>query len=213
MQEGEGGVSRKRRTVKPITWRALQMVLYPRRPLDRSIFQIDCVRACPIDRDGSLKFRINGPRAEVSRRIPVEAEIEDSDGVTIHVLLHVADGLIDELELYREDSAPIRDVVEPNNLDSWCFRTSSVGGTATVSAAYNGAAESTSYTNAAANMTAATYNGDGIRATATSTPAGGSSSTQSFVWSQAGQLLMDSANAFIYGPQVWEQPYWTPNCA
>src|SRR5581483_11516690 len=57
--------------------------------------------------------------------------------------------------------------------------------------------------NAAANMSAATYDGDGLRATATTTPTGGSSNTQAFTWDPTGSvphLLMDSDNAYIYGP-------------
>jgi len=79
----------------------------------------------------------------------------------------------------------------------------SVGGTSTVSGAYNGAEQLTSYSNAAADMTAATYDGDGLRTSASSTPTGGSSSTQSFVWdttSSVPELLMDSSNAYLYGP-------------
>jgi RHS repeat-associated protein len=79
----------------------------------------------------------------------------------------------------------------------------SVSGTATVDAAYNGASELTNYENSVANMTAATYDGDGLRASATTTPVGGSSSTQSFVWNTVPsipELLMDTDNAYIYGP-------------
>jgi RHS repeat-associated protein len=75
-------------------------------------------------------------------------------------------------------------------------RLSESGGT-TVSATYNGANELTSYHDPAANMTSATYNGNGLR---TSTTIGGS--TQSFVWdavSSTPELLQDSTNAYIYG--------------
>src|SRR5581483_3285293 len=77
------------------------------------------------------------------------------------------------------------------------------GMTTTMNATYNGARQLTSYTNAAANMSAATYDGDGLRATATTTPTGGSSNTQAFTWDPTGSvphLLMDSDNAYIYGP-------------
>ena len=63
--------------------------------------------------EGSIRRSIainpgaSAPVANVQRRIPVEAEFEDTDGVTVHVLLHVVDGLMNELEIYREDSAPI----------------------------------------------------------------------------------------------------------
>jgi RHS repeat-associated protein len=78
-----------------------------------------------------------------------------------------------------------------------------IGGTPTVTASYNGAAELTGYANSAANMTAATYDGDGLRTAATATPTGGGSTTQDFVWNTAPsvpELLMDSDNVYVYGP-------------
>jgi RHS repeat-associated protein len=79
----------------------------------------------------------------------------------------------------------------------------SAGGSTLASATYNGAVELTGYSNSAADMTAASYDGDGVRASATTTPTGGSSSTQHFVWDENGatpELLMDSTNAYLYGP-------------
>ena len=49
-----------------------------------------------------------GPRADVVRRIPVEAESFDGEGATVHLLLHVVEGQINELEIYREDGKPPR---------------------------------------------------------------------------------------------------------
>jgi RHS repeat-associated protein len=69
-------------------------------------------------------------------------------------------------------------------------------GTTTASATWNGAAQLTVYDNAAADMTAATYDGDGRRATATY-----GASPQDYVWdelSSLSQVLMDSANAYVY---------------
>jgi hypothetical protein len=57
-----------------------------------------------------------GPAAPVRRRIPVEAEGRDEDGGTIHVLLHVLDGYLWELELYRSDGEQIRRRPEPESL-------------------------------------------------------------------------------------------------
>lgn len=72
-------------------------------------------------------------------------------------------------------------------------------GSATVaSGTWNGAGELTAYSDAAAAMSGASYDGDGLRASATFTPAGGSASTQNFVWDTVGSLLMDSANAYVY---------------
>src|SRR5262245_38224212 len=46
-----------------------------------------------IDSDGGLELYSQLPgSAPVLKRIPVEAEGKDEDGVTIHILLHVVDG-------------------------------------------------------------------------------------------------------------------------
>lgn len=74
----------------------------------------------------------------------------------------------------------------------------SESGDATVSATYNGANELKSYDDAAANMTSATYNGNGLRTSSTI-----GSSTQNFTWDtvpSTPELLQDSTNAYIYGP-------------
>ena len=58
----------------------------------------------------SILFRVDttsAPSALVQRRIPVEAEGADMDGVIIHFLLHVVQGWLSELEIFREDSEPI----------------------------------------------------------------------------------------------------------
>jgi hypothetical protein len=70
-----------------------------------------------IDHNGSLEFAPSDMTpAEVVRRIPVEAELDDSDGVTIHVLLHVVDGLVKELEVYRDDSGDVQRKLVPGDL-------------------------------------------------------------------------------------------------
>ena len=48
------------------------------------------------------------PKAQVVRRVPVEAEVEDEDGVTVHVLLHVLEGALAELEVFHEDLKQLR---------------------------------------------------------------------------------------------------------
>jgi RHS repeat-associated protein len=80
--------------------------------------------------------------------------------------------------------------------------TAKQGSTTIASGTWNGAGSLTTYNNSAANMTAATYDGSGLRASATTTPSGGSAVTQNFVWNSATaipQLIMDSASAYIYG--------------
>jgi RHS repeat-associated protein len=82
--------------------------------------------------------------------------------------------------------------------------TAATGSTSTdASTAWNGAGELTSYSDASADTSSATYDGDGLRTSATTTPTGGSESTQNFVWdptSSVPRLLMDSTNAYVYGP-------------
>lgn len=61
-----------------------------------------------LDENGSLRLHPGDTmRAVVSRRIPVEASYPDADGMVVHVLLHVIDGRLYELEVYREDSGRV----------------------------------------------------------------------------------------------------------
>jgi hypothetical protein len=70
-----------------------------------------------IDDNGSLEFAPSDKMpAQVVRQIPVETELDDSDGVTIHVLLHVVDGLVKELEVYRDDSGRVQRALAPEDL-------------------------------------------------------------------------------------------------
>jgi hypothetical protein len=71
----------------------------------------------PIDSNGSLRFKINSDIvAPVARRIPVEAQRQDNDGMWIHALLHVIDGKLSELEIYKDDSSP---VIRMPTQDEW----------------------------------------------------------------------------------------------
>lgn len=79
--------------------------------------QVARVKVRQIDSEGSLELAGPGePRAEVVRRVPVEAEVDDEDGVTVHVLLHVLDGKLAELEIYREDSRSLCRTVDASRL-------------------------------------------------------------------------------------------------
>jgi hypothetical protein len=80
-----------------------------------------------IDENGSLRFSTTSNlMAIVNGRIPVEAQCLDLDNVVIHALLHVIDGRIWELEIYRDDSLPEKrsldavdwEVSVLNNVDS-----------------------------------------------------------------------------------------------
>jgi hypothetical protein len=58
----------------------------------------------------SIRLRVGRdvPRSESSPRIAAEGMASDDDGVQIDVLLHVVDGCMDELEVYRVDGEQIQ---------------------------------------------------------------------------------------------------------
>ena len=70
--------------------------------------QLDSVTAEEIDEDGGLALKCEPSRpASVKCRVPTEGECIDTDGVMIHVLLHVVDGRMNELELFKEDASRV----------------------------------------------------------------------------------------------------------
>jgi hypothetical protein len=80
------------------------------------------LKDCPVrqlDEAGSLELHPNAqsPSAKVVKRIPVEAEGSDEDGVRVHILLHVVNGKARELEIYKDDGSRIRRLPEPAMLD------------------------------------------------------------------------------------------------
>jgi hypothetical protein len=90
---------------------------------DGLVKQFGSAEVRSIDGDGSLEIRVSAGavRADVARRVPIEAELEDLDGVQIHVLLHAPDGVISELEIYREDSQPVQRDLEPGAMSLLVF--------------------------------------------------------------------------------------------
>jgi hypothetical protein len=64
-----------------------------------------------IDEDGglALQSQVEG-KAPMVKKVPVEAEGKDEDGVVIHMLLHIADGRPVELEFFREDAQTVKRV-------------------------------------------------------------------------------------------------------
>ena len=77
--------------------------------------QAEAVLARRIDPEGSLQL---APRAEVPAdvlaRVPVEGEAVDVDGMPIYFLLHVVDGQLSELEIYKADSSSILRMPPPD---------------------------------------------------------------------------------------------------
>lgn len=84
---------------------------------EQLIEQVRSATVAPIDGDGSLRFVVDkATEAGVTKRIPVEAQCVDSDGISIHALLHVVDGQISELEIYKDDSSS---VLREVNVNEW----------------------------------------------------------------------------------------------
>ncbi|WP_409518520.1 DUF6984 family protein [Rhizobium laguerreae] len=73
--------------------------------------QLETARVSVIDAEGSLQFRVSGPPANVQRRVPTEGYYFDTEGVdyrpAVNVLLHVVEGKLHELEVYKDDGSPI----------------------------------------------------------------------------------------------------------
>ena len=64
-----------------------------------------------IDENGSFEIDVppTRPRATVSSRVPAEGEYLDVDGICVHVLLHVVEGIVTMLEVYKEDNTEVHD--------------------------------------------------------------------------------------------------------
>lgn len=80
--------------------------------------QVKDMKVRQIDAEGSLRLepRSDAPAATVDDRIPVEAEFPDNDGISVRVLLHVVNGFLSELEIYKDDLTPIQSSLQPSRL-------------------------------------------------------------------------------------------------
>jgi len=81
--------------------------------------QLTSCRVRIIDDEGSLELELSDTArpATVEKRIPVEADAVDEDGIHIHFLLHVVKGFAKELEVYKDDGTPIKRMPQPNQLE------------------------------------------------------------------------------------------------
>jgi hypothetical protein len=84
---------------------------------DELVAQASTAQACRVDTEGSLRFLVDGPLAEVVGRVPVEGFYHDGEAEpgrlrpAVHLLVHVIDGRLHELEVYKDDGADI--IVSP----------------------------------------------------------------------------------------------------
>jgi hypothetical protein len=62
-----------------------------------------------LDDNEILRLSTSAPEpAAVVGRIPIGASYAGIDCVSVHLLVHVVDGYLDEFEVYREDSSKVR---------------------------------------------------------------------------------------------------------
>jgi hypothetical protein len=76
---------------------------------DKLLNQVAHCVVRPIDQIGSLAFEVHSDqRIDKSIGVAVEAEALDVDAVTIHYLLHVRDGIIYMLAIYKDDISSVK---------------------------------------------------------------------------------------------------------
>ncbi len=111
-------------SVRPLKIRErelLEKLLEPEFPgRDELRRQLDSVTAKEILEDGTLALQCRPCLpAPVKRSMPTEGECPDADGVTIHVLLHVKDGFMSELEILKFGSSKILNPPTARGLVVW----------------------------------------------------------------------------------------------
>jgi hypothetical protein len=87
---------------------------------DALVEQMENCLVRTIGPNGCLEFQVNSQvKADVKWRIPTEAHVPDADGMSINILLHVIDGKLKELEIYKSDSSPVIKMPDPAALEIW----------------------------------------------------------------------------------------------
>lgn len=71
--------------------------------------QLSHATARTIDTEGSLEIRTESDAViRNERTVVAESWYLDDDGMVVNLLLHVSQGKIRELEIYKDDSSPVR---------------------------------------------------------------------------------------------------------
>jgi hypothetical protein len=93
---------------------------------DELFGQLDGLSVKTIDDEGSLSIRVSplASPAEVKDRVVAEGYYFDEDtssneGPRVNVLLHVVNGVLTEIEVYKDDGSPIRKRPLAENLIFW----------------------------------------------------------------------------------------------
>ena len=79
--------------------------------------QLKHAQVSSIDEEGSLRFKINSPVVtDIEDRVPITGIFDDADGIPIYLLLHIVDGRLAELEIYKADGSKILNKPVPEKL-------------------------------------------------------------------------------------------------
>jgi len=100
------------RTLTDYESRLIELLLaqdFPGRDeLKLQLKDLEAIPAGDKDNYGSILLKPHeSKRAAVETRVPVEGEYIDSDNVPVSVLLHVVDGYLHELEVFKADGSDI----------------------------------------------------------------------------------------------------------
>lgn len=86
--------------------------------LKRQLALCKAVSTNDSDNYGSIYLKTDAnERANVSTRVPVEGRVSDSDGGSIDILLHVIDGKLNELEIFRADGMLLKSSIDPSHIE------------------------------------------------------------------------------------------------
>ncbi len=82
--------------------------------------QLASVTGRQIDENGSLELSAaQNSRAEMLSACPTEGTCADADGGTIAVLLHIQNGKLHQLEIFKEDGSEIRRAPKAGDLTTY----------------------------------------------------------------------------------------------
>lgn len=107
------------REMQPREKELIRKLLEPDFPGRKELLQqLETAQVRTIDNNGSLEFLITSPVKVnfVQFVVPVEGEYKDSDGTTVHVLIHILGGQAKELEFYRDDNGQVQSWPDPNTV-------------------------------------------------------------------------------------------------
>ena len=79
--------------------------------------QLSGARVRTIDSEGSLELAVSSGPVARADSVVMNGTYLDLDGVPVEILVHVRDGRLAELEIYKADGTPIRRRPEPLGLE------------------------------------------------------------------------------------------------